>query len=50
MNSLVKLRDALKSNSNEIDLPREVCERAVVPIKRLLDFAAELNTGVVGRA
>lgn len=48
MNSLVKLRDALKSNSNEIDLPRDICERAVVPIKRLLDFAAERKQEIYG--
>ena len=48
MNSLEKLRDALKNNSNEIDVPRDVCERAVVPIKRLLDFAAERKQQIYG--
>lgn len=48
MNGLVKLRDALKSTSNEIDLPLDICERAVVPIKRLLDFAAERKQKIYG--
>lgn len=48
MNGLVKLRDALKSKGNEIELTREVCEQAVVPIKRLLDFAAERKQKIYG--
>ena len=48
MNGLVKLRDALKSNTNEIELPLEVCEQAVIPIKRLLDFAAERKQKIYG--
>ena len=48
MNGLVKLRDALRSNTNVIDLPADVCERAVIPIKRLLDFAAARKQKIYG--
>ncbi|MEM7465550.1 MAG: quinolinate synthase NadA [Pseudomonadota bacterium] len=48
MNGLRKLRDALKSKTNEIDLPRDLCEQAVVPIKRLLNFANERKQEIYG--
>jgi quinolinate synthase len=40
MNSLRKVRDALRDGTNEIRIDPDIAERAVVPIRRLLDFAA----------
>jgi quinolinate synthase len=40
MNSLRKVRDALRDDVNEIVIEPAIAARAVVPIKRLLDFAA----------
>lgn len=48
MNGLTKLRDVLRSGGNEISVPADIAERARVPIKRLLDFAAARRETVYG--
>jgi quinolinate synthase len=48
MNSLVALAGSLRTGTNEIRLPREIRDRARVPIKRLLDFAAERKQEIYG--
>lgn len=39
MNKLTSLAETLANGTNEINLPADLCERARLPIKRLLDFA-----------
>jgi quinolinate synthase len=39
MNELTSLAETLANGTNEIKLPADLCERARLPIKRLLDFA-----------
>ncbi|MDJ0806352.1 MAG: quinolinate synthase NadA [Gammaproteobacteria bacterium] len=46
MNSLQNLSEVLESDSNEIHIDSAVRERAVVPIQRMLDFAAEHGIGM----
>ena len=49
MNGLSKLAAALKNGAgNEIHVPRAIGERALVPIKRLLDFAAARKQQIYG--
>ncbi|MGR8920450.1 MAG: quinolinate synthase NadA [Gammaproteobacteria bacterium] len=48
MNGLTKLRDVLASGRNEIRVPTDIARRAVLPIKRLLDFAAARQQEVLG--
>jgi quinolinate synthase len=48
MNGLVSLAESLRTGSNEIILSREICDRARLPIKRLLDFAAERKQEIYG--
>ncbi len=48
MNGLRKLAYALRERTNEIVLPADLCARAVIPIKRLLDFSAAQNRVVLG--
>jgi quinolinate synthase len=48
MNRLGSLAASLRSGANEIILPRELCERAQVPIKRLLDFADARQQSIYG--
>ncbi len=48
MNQLVPLLDTLRTGNNEIKLSRELCDRARVPIKRLLDFAAQKGQVIYG--
>lgn len=48
MNALTKLRDVLVSGENEIDVPRDIAERAQIPIRRLLDFTAARKQVVYG--
>ena len=48
MNGLRKLAYVLRSGANEIDVPREIGERAALPIRRLLDFAALQHQIVLG--
>ncbi len=48
MNGLRKIAEVLRSGANEIRVPPEICARAVVPIKRLLDFAAARDQVIMG--
>jgi quinolinate synthase len=43
MNSLQNLQKVLQSGTNEILVDQDLAKRAVIPIRRMLDFAAELN-------
>ncbi len=43
MNSLQNLQKVLQSGTNEILVDPELAKRAVIPIRRMLDFAAELK-------
>jgi len=48
MNGLRKLAAALRTGSNEIDVPADIAARAVRPIRRLLDFSAGRQQVVYG--
>jgi quinolinate synthase len=48
MNRLAPLAQSLRAGSNEIVLSPELCERAAVPIERLLDFAAQRDQIIYG--
>ncbi len=48
MNGLRSLAHTLRTGSNEILVPRAVAGRAVVPIKRLLEFSAQRHKLVYG--
>jgi len=48
MNRLAPLAETLRSGANEIELPAEICERAGIPIKRLLDFADQRDRVIYG--
>jgi quinolinate synthase len=39
MNTLEKMRDALKSLAPRIELPPEIIERAAPPIRRMLEWS-----------
>jgi len=49
MNGLRNLAQVLESGLNEIHIDAETCRKAVVPIQRMLDFAAEQKLQVRGR-
>jgi hypothetical protein len=48
MNGLRKLAAALRDGSNEIRVDAKIGQRAVVPIKRLLDFSAGQHSVIYG--
>jgi quinolinate synthase len=48
MNGLRKLAATLRTGSNEVHVPPAVAARAVVPIKRLLEFAAARHQVIYG--
>jgi quinolinate synthase len=50
MNDLETLAGVFDRSDNEIFVDPEVGERAMVPLRRMLDFAAELGTKVTGNA
>lgn len=50
MNELESLARIFERDDNEIFVDPAVGERAMVPLRRMLDFAAELNTPVRGNA
>ena len=50
MNGLKALVDVLEHQHNEITLPEAVRLRAEKPLRRMLDFAAQRNTPIVGNA
>jgi quinolinate synthase len=50
MNSLRALVDVLEQQHHEITIPEVVRARAHKPLRRMLDFAAQRNTQIVGNA
>ncbi len=50
MNSMQRLLDSLESMSNEIQVDRRLAERAMIPLQRMLDFAATNQLKVRGKA
>jgi quinolinate synthase len=48
MNGLRNLAACLENNSNEITVPEDIRVRALVPIKRLMDFAKQREQVVLG--
>jgi len=50
MNDLERLANVFDRPDNEIFVAAAVATDAMRPLDRMLAFAAELNTGVVGRA
>ncbi len=50
MNDLERLANVFEQQNNEIFVDAALGQAAMVPLKRMLDFATSLNTGVVGRA
>jgi quinolinate synthase len=49
MNALQNLDRVLDSGENEIQIDPAVRERAVIPIQRMLDFAASQGVGMMGK-
>ena len=49
MNALQNLEQVLDSGGNEIEIDPAIRERAVVPIQRMLDFAAQQGIGMKGK-
>jgi len=50
MNDLERLAGVFERDDNEIFVDPALAERAMVPLRRMLDFAAELNAPVLGNA
>ena len=50
MNTLENLYHSLKTDSNEIEGDAELAKKAMIPLQRMLDFAAELQIKVKGKA
>ncbi|MEE4204212.1 MAG: quinolinate synthase NadA [Halieaceae bacterium] len=50
MNDLERLAQVFERSDNEIFVDPALAEAAMRPLNRMLEFAASLNTGVVGRA
>lgn len=50
MNDLERLAGVFERDDNEIFVEPELGERAMVPLRRMLDFAAQMNTRVIGNA
>jgi quinolinate synthase len=48
MNGMRRLAHALRTGENEVLVPEDIARRAVVPIKRLLDFSAARQRVVYG--
>lgn len=50
MNALDNLADSLENGTNEIFVDPQIGERAMIPLKRMLNFAAERNAKLKGNA
>ena len=50
MNDLQALHDSLLHGSNEVHVAPELCERAVLPLQRMLDFSRQRQKTVSGNA
>ena len=48
MNDLQQLARVLEHGGNEIQIEESIRQRAVLPLQRMLDFAASRNTEVLG--
>ncbi|MCG7976391.1 MAG: quinolinate synthase NadA [Candidatus Thiodiazotropha taylori] len=46
MNALQNLNQVLESGANQIEIDAEIREQAVIPIQRMLDFAAQQGIGM----
>jgi quinolinate synthase len=45
MNALQNLEQVLRTHDQEIHIPEDIRQRAVIPIQRMLDFARERGIG-----
>ena len=50
MNDLQSLLHCLETGSGEIEVPRELCERALLPLQRMVNFSAERRIALRGNA
>jgi quinolinate synthase len=50
MNELQALDQVFERSDNEVFVDRLVAEQAMVPLRRMLDFAAGLHKSVIGSA
>lgn len=50
MNELEALAEVFDRKDNEIFVDPDIAEQAMVPLRRMLDFAASLHKGVIGNA
>lgn len=50
MNTLQRLHDALRDGSDEIRVDRELAQKAMLPLQRMLDFSRERKLQVKGKA
>ncbi len=50
MNSLQRMLASLEAENNEIEVDPQLAEKAMIPLQRMLNFAAELNVKVKGKA
>ncbi len=50
MNSLERMLESLQMESNEIEVDEALAAKAMIPLQRMLDFAAERQIGVKGKA
>ena len=50
MNSLQATYESLMNSNNEIRVEKELAVKAMVPLQRMLDFAANQQLEVKGRA
>ncbi len=50
MNSLENLYESLKQGSNQVSVDRELAEKAMRPLQRMLDFSASHKLKVTGKA
>jgi len=50
MNGLVNLERCLRNGDNEIHIDPDTCARAMIPVKRMLDFAAAQGVAFKGNA
>jgi quinolinate synthase len=50
MNALDNLYESLKTGSNQVRVPPELAEKAMLPLQRMLDFSAQRRLKVQGRA
>jgi quinolinate synthase len=42
MNTLINLAECLENQTNKIELDADLCEKAMIPLQRMLDFSSTL--------